>query len=209
MLKAFHFGSTIMPYEVELKARLTNPEKINRQAAKIGQFTGETFKEDVYFRRKGNTQRSPDDRYRLRREADTAVVTFKQKIMVEGVEVNDEVEFAVDEPHAFYCFADRFGFEPFVVKRKQSRVYQVGRANVELNKVEHLGHFAEIEILCDEEADIAAATLEVQQVLVRLGLKPDDLEPRRYIDLIQEAHPVNYRFVNDRQLAWPFIEVVI
>lgn len=195
-----------MTYEIELKARLTNPEKVTQQAAKIGSFKGETFKEDVYFRRQGVTQSSPDDRYRLRRETHRAVVTFKQKIQVEGVEVNDEVEFEVDEPHAFYCFADRFGFEPFVVKRKQSRVYQVGRANVELNKVEHVGHFAEIEILCDHEADIAAATLEVQQVLVRLGLKPHDLEPRRYIDLIQEAHPVRYRFVNDPQLDWPFIE---
>jgi len=196
-----------MAFEVELKAHLINPAATEAAAAELGAFKKETFKEDVYFRRKGETSRTPADRFRLRREAGRAVVTCKQKLRADdGTEVNDETEFEVDNAHAFFKFANRFGFEPFVVKRKKSRVYRVERAAVELNEVEHLGHFVEIEILCDQEADIVAARAEIARLLERLGLTAEVLEPRFYIDLIQQAHPARYSFVDNPALDWPFAE---
>jgi adenylate cyclase class 2 len=196
-----------MAFEVELKAHLNRPEVIEARAAELGVFKGETWKEDIYFRRRGDTAVLPADRYRLRRELGRAIVTFKELVQAGGVEVNDEIEFGVDDAHAFFQFADRFGFEPFVVKRKKSRVYRIERANVELNAVEHLGNFIEIEILCDEEALIPVARTEIARLYQNLGLTAADLEPRRYIELLQAAHPVQYRFVNDRALDWPFMEV--
>ena len=197
-----------MTFEVELKARLADPETVETQAARLGVFAKETFKEDVYFRRQGTTGLVPKERYRLRREAGRAIITFKNKVRPDDVtEVNEEVEFEVDNAHAFFQFADRFGFEPFVVKRKKSRVYRVGRANVEFNKVEHLGYFIEIEILCDREDEIMIARTEIARLLTQLGLGTEDLEPRYYIELIQEAYPVQYRFINDSSLDWPFEEV--
>lgn len=198
-----------MAFEVELKARLHQPEVVKERAAELGAFVGETFKEDVYFRRCGDTSRVPAERYRLRREGDKAVVTFKQMVRSGETEVNEEVEFEINDPHAFFRFAERFGFEPFVVKRKKSQVYRVGRAHVELNEVEHLGHFAEIEILCADEAAVPAARAEITGLLSSLGLTDADLEPGRYIVMIQEAHPVRYRFVNDPSLDWPFEEVTL
>jgi predicted adenylyl cyclase CyaB len=195
-----------MAFEVELKAWLHQPEEIEAKAAQLGVFKKETLKEDVYFRRRGDTALLPADRFRLRREVSEAVVTFKQLVEAGGVEVNDEIEFGLDDAHAFYQFADRFGFEPFVVKRKKSRVYQIERANVEFNEVEHLGHFIELEILCDDEGLVPVARTEVARIYHNLGLSTADMEPRRYIELIQEAHPMRYRFVNDRNLNWPFVE---
>jgi len=196
-----------MPFEVELKARLQQPEDVKSRAAELGEWVGETFKEDVYFRRRGDTSRYPADRYRLRREENKAVVTFKQQVQAGDTEVYDEVEFGVSDAHTFFRFADRFGFEPFVVKRKRSEVYRVGRAHVELNEVEHVGYFTEIEILCTDEADVPAARIEIAVVLERLGLTQADLEPTPYISMIQNAHPVQYRFVNDPALDWPFEEI--
>jgi len=196
-----------MTFEVELKARLPDPAAVEARAAQLGVFKKETLKEDIYFRRRGDTSPVPADRYRLRREAGKAVVTFKQKVSRDGVEVNKESEFEVGNSHAFFRFADRFGFEPFVVKRKKSRVYRIGRADVELNQVEYLGHFVEIEILCNEEEQMLVARTEVARLLNQLGLSAEDLEPRYYIQMLQEAHPVRYRFVDDSTLDWPFEEV--
>jgi adenylate cyclase class 2 len=197
-----------MTFEVELKARLRNPTEIEAKVAELGVFKGETFKEDVYFRRQGDTSLVPADRYRLRREGERSVVTFKQMVSAGGVEVNDETEFAVDNTHSFFQFADRFGFEPFVVKRKKSRVYQVGRAHVELNEVEHLGHFVEIEILCDQEDELIMVRTELARLTHKLGLDAGDLEPRPYILMIQETHPVAYKFINNPALLWPFEEIL-
>lgn len=195
-----------MAFEVEIKARLSQPEVTEAAAARLGRLAGESLKEDIYFRRRGQGEAIPADRFRLRREDGQAVVTFKNLVEAEGVQVNQEIEFGVADAHAFFQFADRFGFEPFVAKRKQSRVYRIERARVEFNQVEHLGHFIEIEILCDEEALVPVARTEVARLFTRLGLTPADLEPRRYIQLLQEVHPVRYRFVDDRSLVWPFIE---
>jgi adenylate cyclase class 2 len=197
-----------MAFEVELKARLADPAAMEKQVAELGVFEKETLEEDIYFRRRGETGQVPTDRYRLRRDDGQAVVNFKRRAMEGGVEINDETEFEVDNAHAFFRFADRFGFEPFVVKRKKSRVYRVGRAHVELNEIEHLGHFIEIEILCDDQANLMIARTELARLLNRLGLSAGDLEPRPYIAMIQAAHPARYRFVDDQNLDWPFEELM-
>ncbi len=197
-----------MVFEVELKARLTDPTAIEARTVELGVFKGETTKLDVYFRRCGDSSRLPADRFRLRQEGTQAVVNFKQEQQAGGLEVNQEIEFEVTHAHAFYQFANRFGFEPFVVKRKLARIYQIGRAQVELNQVEHLGHFVEIEILCEQKSEVPVARIEVARLLTRLGLETAAVEPRPYIELLQEAWPVRYRFVDDRLQPWPFVEVV-
>jgi predicted adenylyl cyclase CyaB len=197
-----------MVFEVELKACLTDPATVETRAGELGVFKGETTKLDIYFRRCGDSSRLPADRFRLRREGRQAVVNFKQEQQADGLEVNQEIEFEVSDAHAFYQFADRFGFEPFVVKRKQARIYQIGQAQVELNQVEHLGHFVEIEILCEQENEVPVARVEVARLLTRLGLEAAAVEPRPYIELLQEVWPVRYRFVDDRLQPWPFVEMV-
>lgn len=195
-----------MTFEVELKARVTDPAAVEAQAARLGDFAGEVRKEDVYFRAVGDSSPLPAKRYRLRRSGERAVVTFKQAVQAGGVEVNDEVEFEVDDARAFFRFAHHLGFEPFVLKSKRTRLYRVGRAAIELNEVKHLGHFVEIEILCEAQSDVFAAQVEIHRLLTRLGLSEADLEPRRYITLIQEAHPVSYRYRPDDPSDWPFAE---
>jgi predicted adenylyl cyclase CyaB len=197
-----------MIFEVEHKARLPQPAQTEALVVQLGVFEKETHKEDIYFRRHGDTSSVPADRFRLRQEEGRALVTFKQGVSHDGVEINQETEFEVDDTCAFFHFTDRFGFEPFVVKRKRSRVYKVGRAHVELNEVEHLGHFIEVEILCRQETELPVARTEIARLFNALGVPGEDLERRPYIQMIQEAYPVQYRFVNDKTLAWPFEEIV-
>ena len=198
-----------MTFEVELKARINDPQKIEAQAAKLGHFIGEFFKEDVYYCPVGDSRPVPSLRYRLRREGDKAIVTFKHRALTDGIEVNEEIEFAVDDAPAFFRFAHYTGAEPFVVKHKRSRVYQVGRANIELNEVTHLGYFAEIEILVADEAEVLGARAEISHLLTRLGLNQIDLEPGLYIEMLQAAHPVRYRYDPDSDPEWPFVEITL
>jgi predicted adenylyl cyclase CyaB len=79
---------------------------------------------------------------------------------------------------------------------------------VELNEVEHLGHFVEIEILVESEAEILAARTEIVRTLHQLGLPGEAIESRYYIDMLQQAYPARFCFVNDPTLDWPFEEVL-
>jgi predicted adenylyl cyclase CyaB len=87
-----------MTFEVEAKAWVADPAGLEERAKELGRLKKESTKEDVYYRRKGETSAVPLDRFRLRREAGQAVVTYKEKIVADGTEVNDEVEYIVDQP---------------------------------------------------------------------------------------------------------------
>ncbi len=192
-----------MQLEVEIKLRLTDPERVEQRAAELGPLIAEICKDDLYFRPKTSNSRVPRDRYRLRQDGTQNTVTFKQKRRIDGIKFDDEVEFNVDNVAAFFRFADRFGFEPFVAKRKRSRVYRVGQANVEINHIDHLGYFSEIEILCQDEAEVPAAHAEIKRVMDLLGLTDDDREETRYIELIQDAYPVSYQLVDGQIVETP------
>lgn len=197
--------------EVEMKARVKDLAAVERQLVEMGgTFVDEILKEDVYFRRKDSDSTSSSERYRLRRQKGRhSIVTFKDRIGPRGSGVRREIEFEVSDAHSFFLFTQRFEFEPFVVKRKRSRIYNVGRASVELNDMEHAGYFVEIEILVKDESNGAIETArdEVVRLFWDLGFGPYDMETRRYIDMIMENHPVQYRFVDDPGLDWPFEEM--
>ncbi|MFQ5611305.1 MAG: class IV adenylate cyclase [Anaerolineae bacterium] len=185
-----------MSIEVEIKAWVDDPAALEARLASIGEWQGESIKEDVYFAPRSSSQTGADERFRLRRSNGKAVVTFKQRRMVGNVEVNDETEFAVDDAHAFYKLASHLGCVPYMIKRKHSRLYRVGQVRVELNRVERLGHFVEVEILCGPD-EVDAARARVTEMLARLEVPPEKIEPQRYNDLLHQVYPARYEFVAD------------
>ena len=180
-----------MPIEVELKAWVDDPATCQASLTEQASLVKNTHKHDIYFR-PSNTPAT--GHFRLRGEGSTFTVTTKVKQLVGGVEINDEIDFTISDPRAFCRFAERFGFEPFVVKHKTSQVYRAGRATLELNEVEHLGFFIEIEILCDDAAQVETARQELAGWVDRLGIPPEAIEPTPYIRLIRERHPARYAF---------------
>lgn len=180
--------------EVELKAWLTDYEATRRAVEAAGaEPRGEVVKRDLYYgperkhAREIDLERDPV--FRLRSEGDAWRVTAKRHAVEGGVESNEEVEFGIDDVAAFREFAQRIGFRPFIVKRKQSRRYAFGRINVELNKVDPLGDFIELEVLLDDGAGAAErreAEREIRDFLARAGVPEAKIEPRRYIDLLRK-----------------------
>jgi len=62
-------------------------------------------------------------------------------------------------------------------------VYRLGNVTFELNRVEGLGDFLDIEVISDNVED---AKREIWKVARGLGLKEEDVEPRLYQELIKE-----------------------
>lgn len=179
--------------EVEFKAWVDDPEAFEAIVSAHAQFVGEVDKHDIYFHQPD----TPELRLRLRREGDRATVTTKEKHISDGIETSDEIEFKVSDAQAFCRLVDRFGFEPFVMKRKITRRYRAGAVDIELSEVAHLGFFVEVEILCDDETQVEAARRELGVWAERLGISPDAIEPRLYIHLLAERHPARYAFDHD------------
>lgn len=72
------------------------------------------------------------------------------------------------------------------VVRKRRTVYLVGPTRVHLDQVEGLGEFVELEVVLLPEQDLAQGAATARELMVRLGIAPDQLIDRAYLDLLLE-----------------------
>ncbi|TFG83548.1 MAG: class IV adenylate cyclase [Spirochaetales bacterium] len=172
--------------EIELKARLGDPEETERLVATFARFVRRVDKLDSYWH-------GPDWRFargtkgfRLRSDRDDSIVTFKVRRNEGGIEINQETEFSVSDPAAFIGLVERIGCEPFFKKRKTGAMYEHDGFTIELLEVAGLGHFIEIEkvLSSDDPTEIAIVQGGLKSILIKAGLHESDIEGRRYSELI-------------------------
>ena len=189
--------------EIELKARLLGPllGQIEKKLDEMGAFEGEYEKADSYWLpAKGILPGFPAYGIRVRREqalsptADEparALVTVKNKDIVDGIEANEEREFGVSDAALFEELARDMGFCMARSKVKRGRVWLVREdglnVRAELWQVRDLGHFLELEIIA-EDAEAQAqerCRKALHALLERLGVSRECIEARPYLALLE------------------------
>lgn len=193
--------------EVEVRVPIYDRLPIEAKLDRPRKFVRELLREDVYMAPAALIDKHlvPPVRFRLRLEGNKASVTVKERSSEAGIEVNQEHEFRVDNPIAFIRFALHLGFDAFAIKRKAVREYRVGRAVVELNTVEHLGTFVEMEILVETADQIEGAKQELLDILRLLDIVWDGQAVEGYVSQLRRKRRVRYRF--DPSISGiPFVE---
>ena len=178
-----------MATEVEIKAWVDDPAGMRARVAARYPQAGSYTKEDVYFRlpgAAGGAQSGGPIEFRLRLDDGEAIVTAKRKRVVEGIEVNDEMEYRVSDGPSFERFAEYLGATVFSRKRKVGERFAAGEATIELSHVDRLGDFIEIEWLLEAPSpeEVATARAGVRSLLEGLGIGQEKVEPRYYTDLL-------------------------
>ena len=72
------------------------------------------------------------------------------------------------------------------VVRKRRMVYLVGQTRVHLDQVEGLGEFVELEVVLHPEQRSSDGLTIAHKLMEKLGISPDQLRDRAYIDLLQD-----------------------
>jgi adenylate cyclase class 2 len=196
-----------MAVEIELKARLDDPEPVKRKLSSLGTYYRSYEKKDAYWTDESGC-RLPSA-LRVRREIDTeadgsdrenTLVTYKTKEIRDGIEINDEREFAVagigpDEPGAevFEDLLRRLGMRPFIRKEKRGWAWTVGeRPSIlaELSMVKDLGWFLELEIMAKEgdERTVRESRNRLLSLLETLDIPPERIESRPYTEMLKSLH---------------------
>lgn len=174
-----------MPIEVEIKARIPDPDGIARRIAERGVFQREYEKNDRYFGVPGEER----TRFRLRRDDGNLVCTFKEREIDGRFEENFETEFLVSDEAAFERFAAFLGFSCVVEKRKVGRSWVIGAVQCELSEVGTLGTFLELEIILPDDAgeeEREAARRRLFEMLCELEIDEKYVEVRPYTRMIHE-----------------------
>ena len=182
-----------MATEIELKAWIDDPDKTRSRIDSLAQSEGSYEKFDAYWRWKGDTPKNLPlgsgvrVRKEIRHGKSMGIITFKNKEVREGIEINDEREFEVSDSSVFEELLKRLGLVPWVEKHKTGHSWRADRITVELSLVEKLGWFVELEILSDQRdsESVDKARTELLTLLDRLGIGRDRLEERYYIEMLK------------------------
>jgi adenylate cyclase class 2 len=175
--------------EIELKARLRNPEEVRDRVVGFAVHVREFDKTDAYWHGPEWRFARGTKGFRLRADGDKSIVTFKAKRNEGSIEINHETEFEVSDPHAFTALVERIGCEPFYCKHKTGSAYAFDGFTIELVKVDGLGDFIEVEKLLDSDdpESVAVVLGGLKGILARAGVPESDIEGRGYSELILGA----------------------
>lgn len=203
-------------YEIELKARVKDRQKIIPLINSFAVFKGTLVKNDVYYHFKKSPEQKaislqnqnaekPYITCRLRHEQITApdgtkktadLLTYKSKEMHTysngtACEVNQENETELSDSKTVEKLLLDTGFEPAYTKTKDVMQWETqtpfGKALLELCKVEKLGDFLEIEIIAENCYNEKAINEELKSLLLKSGLQTSDIEDKYYCELLAEA----------------------
>ncbi len=178
-----------MATEVEMKAWIDDPEALHRHLRDSCREIRSFFKSDTYFvapTPPGDGSGAAPQEFRIRNDDGKLVCTFKEKEIVDGMETNREVEFAVSDEGAFSELAEKIGCRVFVRKQKRGTLYSCEGLGVEVSEVAGLGTFLEVEkvIEDDDPEAVAGAQSRIRAFFAALGIPQDRIEPRPYNDIL-------------------------
>ncbi len=188
-----------MNTEIEMKAWIDNPDLIREKilalpARKIREYN----KTDIYFHLLENGRIKQE--LRLRSDADSAIVTIKEKTLDKELEVNFEREFTVSNPEHFTYMIKGAGYRESMRKSKRGTSWQYRNYSIELSEIPGLGHFLELELLLDGQVPgdkihqvKEEAREEFRKLFTQLGIGAEKIEHRRYTSMLAEKMPAKNR----------------
>jgi predicted adenylyl cyclase CyaB len=169
-----------MPRNVEIKARVPEPSRLLDAVLEIADRGPTVFaQDDTFFA-------CPNGRLKLRTFAPTeGQLIFYRRPDVAGPKLSEFVMSATTEPDALRGLLSlAYGVVGRV--RKTRTLCFVGRTRIHLDDVEDLGHYLELEVVLDADETVEQGQEIAEDLLRRLGVRPEHLITRAYVDLLAE-----------------------
>ena len=171
--------------EVEMKFRSPDNEKVEVALRRLGarKLSDEAI-EDIYYNRQSTDFATSDEALRLRKHMGTAELTYKgPRVNASTAKAREELSVSLDDGLTATRILERLGFEEFLTVRKRRAAYRLDALRIDVDDVEGLGQFVELEILTD---DIARAEkfLDSMSESLPLGEKVN----KTYLEMLIDNH---------------------
>lgn len=169
-------------YEIEAKIRITEHElrRLKKELDKIAAFKGKTVKFDTYYN-------NPRSAYiRIREESGKSVFNLKDKTNKGGVESNLELEWGIKDAKKWSDFLKSIDIRPYISKVKKNETYHLNGFHIELNSVNKLGYFLEIEKTVKFRSQNQKTKKELIGLFKSLGFDKNRFEKKGYLKLLEE-----------------------
>jgi adenylate cyclase class 2 len=188
-----------MPIEVELKARLTDPNTVVARLGEHAKGETSTYRDTYYDWPDRHLELDGRRELRLRivetGTETTCLWTFKGAML--DTASTPEYETVVADANAAHTILIALGLEPVIDYTKQCLNFrfeyndrQVVATVVQVPEID--GVFLEAETLVPDGEDTTTARDTIVGLLNELGLGEDDLEPTFYIDLVRARRVTDF-----------------
>jgi predicted adenylyl cyclase CyaB len=170
-----------MARNVEIKARTPDLEAAAAVARRLSGGEAELLhQEDVFLY-------APSGRLKLRIFAENqGELIYYKRADRAGPKTSQYEIFPTDRPHELRALLTA-ALGVRAVVRKTRQVYLSGRTRIHLDRVDGLGDFIELEVVLSEDEDPADGEREARELMAELGVGPDDLIERAYVDLLEDS----------------------
>lgn len=171
-----------MPSNIEIKARVTNPEDFAQRAQALADGPAEVLlQEDVFFP-------ASNGRLKLRifgheEAANRGELIFYQRSNTTTSKQSTYRLVPTSEPQALRE-ALGLALGELVVVRKRRRLFMAGQTRIHLDEVEGLGSFMELEVVLLTDQDPEEGHRIAADLQHRLGVTEKDLVAVAYADLL-------------------------
>jgi predicted adenylyl cyclase CyaB len=175
--------------EIETKIKLDKGEipKLRKKIKNLARFKKKSRKYDTYFAIK--TKGYPKNAFRIRKEKNKYVVNFKKWLKnywTKDIVVKEEFEFEIKSIKTFLALMKDLWFVEWIKKFKLSETYTYkknSKVNIEINKVEHLGYFMEIEYIA-KKTEIKKAINTIKIILNELEIDSKKIDNTGYTKML-------------------------
>jgi adenylate cyclase class 2 len=176
-----------MELEIEKKAWIKNIEELENRLKEIAVFSKTDEKSDTYYYMPSDGREidfKNDPIFRIRKTKKGSFIAYKKRDFSGETEVNQENEFEIITPEKIEGLIEYVGYKVLVKKHKFSRVYSYKNASIELNTIDGLGDFIEVEVILTNEDEKERAFEVIDEVFEILNIDKNNIETRYYIDLL-------------------------
>jgi adenylate cyclase class 2 len=166
--------------EVEIKARVQSLKAVEARLRERGaRYLGEEEQIDAYFAHPCRDFAATDEALRLRKTDGGIILTYKGRKLDDITKTREEVSAGVENYDAAKEILERLGFREVAVVKKRRQKYRLGEYVVELDEVEGLGAFIEVEKRTENYTP-----QELLEFIASLGIPVEAIERRSYLELL-------------------------
>lgn len=170
--------------EVEAKAELTSIETAREKIIEMGgKLLFEGIQIDLYFQHPCRNFKETDEVLRIRKMGNNIYLTYKGPRINAKVKVREEIEVKISNHQRMLEILMKLGFKPVIEIRKKRETWLIGNMHVNLDEVEGLGSFIEIEVKSNRAK---REEREIQRLMKKLGVGRERILRKTYFELIEE-----------------------
>ena len=178
--------------EVEVKAKISSFEEIEKKLEKIGATkTKKEFQEDIYFNSPIVDFAKTDEALRIRTTTENddmnIFITYKGPKIDAKSKTRKEIEMGIDDSKKCADIFEEIGFKKVRTVRKNSQYYEYENFEISLDDIEGLDPYMEIEIGLEDGEDYGEAQDKIFKLFEKLGIT-EGFERTSYLELLENLY---------------------